>query len=125
MEIIEELIKRDHCIYSSDGSVKILIDSEGLPELECLIPAPFMDEVGRDKMVAKAVDGFYLSGYFLVEQKRIRNLAFDKGKEKTTTRLRYRVCKNEDEALLVGEKIKAILEAMKEDASEAVHDERE
>lgn len=103
-----------NCIYHEDGSAVVAIDRDGLPEMTCHVPAPFMDAIARDKRVTSTVDGFYLSGYFLVEQKMIRNIAFDKGKEKTTTEFRYRACKNEDEARLVGEKIKAILEKMKE-----------
>ncbi len=108
-------IQHGYVTYHADGSVNVLIDKEGLPEMTSALPAPFMDAIARDRSVAKAIDGKYLSGYFLIEQKQIRNIAFDKDGEKTTTEFRYRACKNEDEAKLVGEKIKAILEKMKED----------
>ena len=113
----EKVMKHDCCRYYEDGTVDVAISPDGLPEMTALLPAPFMDEVRRHKMVEDAINNLYLKGYFLVSSIRVKNTAFDKGEEKTTTELVYRLCKNADEARLVGDKIKGVVEGIFDEGS--------
>jgi len=93
------------------GEAVIKINKDGLPEFEALVPCPFTSPENRDKEVREAINSVYMQGYFLTGQKLIRNIAFDKRREKTTTQVSFRACKNKDEATFVLGQVKRIVEA--------------
>ena len=107
------MLERDRLQINDTGEVVVLIDPDGLPAFWATVPTPMMSEIKRAEEVQDQIDSLYLSGYFVTSQKRAKNPAFDSGDEMTTTKIQYRACKNQDEALLVVEKVKAILEKVK------------
>lgn len=91
-----------------DGMVTIVISSDGVPSCVGLVLAAMMTEKKREERVNEAIDSAYLYGWFVESQTRIRNDAFDKPGEKTTTKLSLRACKTEDEGCFVLGKVEAI-----------------
>jgi len=87
----------------------IAINEDGLPSATALIPAPMMSEEKREEKVNNAIKGIWLDGYFLESQTRVRNPVCDKKGEKTTTKIKYRACKNNQEAEFVLNKVIEII----------------
>lgn len=109
-EVIERIYEDGVLTIDTTGHVSVAISADGLPSFEALVPCPMMPIGIREFEVAGAKDAIYMQGYFITADKLIRNKAFDKGGEKTTTQLSARVCKNEEEAKFVIGKVKAIIE---------------
>ncbi len=107
-----ELIK-EFCI-KPDGSVEIPINPEGLPSVIGIMPTICYKPEERLKMVEAVIDGCALRGYWVDSWKWIRNPVFDKNGEKTSVEIKYRVCKNNDEALILVEKIKEIVKRLED-----------
>jgi len=105
----EKIYERENLEILANGEVVIYISEDGLPSAEALVPAPMMSEIEREKVINKAIDSAYMGGWFVKAQKRIRNDAFDRGKEKTTTQLSLRTCRTKDEAEMVIGKVRSIL----------------
>jgi hypothetical protein len=103
--------QRGAATYAEDGTVTIAIRADGLPAAVGLTPVPFASEAERQQRIAAARDDLHLRGYFIESERRVRNEAFDKRGQKTTTEWRYRVCKNKDEAAAVLAQIARILDA--------------
>lgn len=96
------------------GAISVAINPEGLPSFESVVPCPMQPIDKRDRELADAKDAIYMQGYYITAEKLIRNEAFDKRGEKTTTQISFRICKNDNEAEYVIGKVKAIVEtAMK------------
>jgi hypothetical protein len=92
-----------------DGSVEILIVESGLPYATALFPTICYKTEDRLKKIEHQLDVLALQGRFVEGWKWIRNPAFDTKNEKTTAEIKFRMCKNEDEANLIAEKIKKII----------------
>lgn len=92
------------------GEATIYISADGLPSAETLVPAPMVSEVAREARVEEQKESLWLEGYFITAIVRVRNPVFDKPGEKSTTKIKFRVCKTEAEAKYVLSKVKAILE---------------
>jgi hypothetical protein len=92
-----------------DDGFLIAINENGLPSATALIPAPMMSEEKRQENVNNAIKGVWLDGYFLESQTRVKNPVFDKKGEKTTTKIKFRACKNNQEAEFVLLKIIEII----------------
>jgi len=97
-------------IIETTGHVSVGINAEGLPAFESVVPCPMKPIDKREQEVQEAKDTIYMSGYFITAEKLIRNEAFDKPGEKTTTQISFRTCKNEEEAKYVMGKVKHIVE---------------
>ena len=97
--------------FNDDGSVEILISSDGLPSGSTIVPAPLMSEAEREAVVQRAIDTAYMRGWLIEGQRRIRNMVFDQPGVKTTTMLTLRTCKNKDEAEFVLSQVKRIVDA--------------
>lgn len=93
-----------------DGSVEIPINKDGLPS--CTVIAPLITYKPEQRLleVDNILNSYAIRGLFIDELKWIRNEAFDKRGEKTTIQIKFRICKNEDEARMIGGKIKNIVE---------------
>jgi hypothetical protein len=90
------------------GTLVVAIVAEGLPEFTGEVPAPMCSEIERAERVENARRGIWLDGMFIESERRVRNPAFDKRGEKTTTELKWRPCKTQDEADFVAHKVLAI-----------------
>jgi hypothetical protein len=107
------MVRHGNVEYNDDGKgFTIYGNPSGLPSATCVVPAPSVnckDESERQKRFESAIEGCILEGKFIVEQKRIRNTAFDKRDEKTTLQLKIRACKTPDEVNAIHDKIVEIL----------------
>jgi len=95
----------------TDGNVSVAMNPAGLPSFESVVPSPMQPLDKRERVVSDARDSIHMQGYFITAEKLIRNMAFDKRGEQSTTQISFRICKNEDEAAYVIGKVKAIVEA--------------
>lgn len=85
--------------YDADaGTIEVAIVPSGLPRLTSVLPAPFATEDERLRLVLNARMSAHIDGYWIVEERPIRNVAFDKRGEKTSTRFVVRPCRTEAEA---------------------------
>ncbi len=102
--------------YSADiKTFEIFGNKEGLPKIKGVIPAPDINhtsEEEREKTFKKVLDNITIEGFYIIKTQRIRNMAFDKKRQKTTLSVEYRPCKNEEEIKLVAERIRKILGLM-------------
>lgn len=105
----KKIMESGNAIYYESGTVEIRGHPSGLPAFEGVVPAPFCDETERQRRFQAALDQMTMSGYMILETKRIRNDAFDKTNEKTTLRVKWRTCKNEDEIKAVHAKLMEII----------------
>lgn len=94
----------------SDNGVILLVDPSGLPKAWSLVPAPMKSEVERAALVEEARRCLWLQGFWIEKERRLENSVFDRKGEKTTTEIVFRVCKTEDEAKFVTQKIAEILQ---------------
>lgn len=104
----EVIKKADYVTYYKDGQFEISVHPEGLPRIEGVIPAPdvwMSSEEKRVEFFDTSVMKIYLSGWYVVSQRRIRNTAFDKKGQKTTMKVIVRPCKTKKEAEFVRDKI--------------------
>lgn len=92
-----------------DGRIEIIVTADGYPMCEGPVPAPWMSEIERAKVVQQQREAIWMRGMFITAEQRVRNEAFDKRNERTTTKIKYRMCKNADEAKFVVSKVKEIL----------------
>jgi hypothetical protein len=100
-------MENEFCI-KPDGSVIIPISADGLPSAVGIIPTICYKPEERLKELQNALDSCALQGYWVEGWKWIKNPAFDKD-EKTSVEIKYRVCKNKDEALALVERIKELV----------------
>lgn len=94
--------------YSADGAITIFGNREGSPRFTGAIPAPDINTKtleARLKRYKDACDDLTLQGYFIISRRLVCNTAFDKRGQKTTMKVIYRPCKNEDEAKKVKKEI--------------------
>jgi hypothetical protein len=104
--------ERMYARYFSGGRVDVCYSPDGLPSFEAVCPAPFVSETERQRKVDAARRGIVLDGAVITSERRIRNDAFDKRGEKTTTKFCARICKNEDEARAAVDRIERLLAEM-------------
>jgi len=76
---------------------------------DCIIPAPGMSEVERQKRVEQCRLGVWASGCVIEKEWRVRNPVFDKRGEKTTTMMRIRPAKTHDEIEFIVSRLEANL----------------
>jgi len=93
-----------------DGSTEIQIDEKGYPGGDALIPAPFMTEDEIENEVKEAKKEYWMQGYYIQSVSKIRNPAFDKPDQMTTTKITFRACKNKGEAEFVLKKFKTMVD---------------
>ena len=77
---------------------------------DCVIPAPMMSEVDRQKRVEQYRLGVWARGCIIEKEWRVHNPVFDKRGEKTTTMMRVRPAKTDDEAEFILSKLGGALE---------------
>ena len=73
---------------------------------DCIYPCPMVDETERQKRLEEYRLGIWRSGCVIEKEWRVRNPVFDKKGEKTTTMMRVRPIRTEDEAEFVMSKFK-------------------
>jgi hypothetical protein len=105
----KRIMESGNAIYYENGTVEIRGHESGLPKIDGVVPAPFCDETERQKRFQAAIDQITMSGYMILETKRIRNDAFDKKDANTTLQIKWRTCKTEDEIKAVHAKIMDIM----------------
>lgn len=101
-----------YCKYHDDGTIEVFGNDEGYPRYTGVCPAPDVntkDGVERQKRYDEAINGITLQGYFITDQKLIKNAVFDKKGQKTTLEIKYRPCMNKSEIELVYSKILHLL----------------
>ena len=101
-------MENEFCI-KADGSVEILISADGLPSAVGIFPTIIFKQENRLREVLNMLDSYALRGYWVDGWKWIKNQAFDRKGEKTSVEVRFRVCKTRDEALVLVERIKEIV----------------
>jgi hypothetical protein len=77
---------------------------------DCCIPAPSMSETDRQKMIEGYRLGIWARRCIIEKEWRVRNLVFDQKGEKTTTMLRIRPVKTEDELEFIVAKLEEAME---------------
>lgn len=97
-------------IIEPTGHVSVGITEDGRPSFESVVPCPWGTPEKIERALDKAKESIYMQGYFITSTKLIRNEAFDKRGEKTTTQISFRTCKTEDEAKFVIGKVESIIE---------------
>ena len=100
----------DDFVLQPDGSVEIPIRKDGLPSATAIAPLINYKPEQRLLEVDNILNSYAMRGLFIDELKWIRNEAFDRKGEKTTIQIKFRLCKNEDEATMIAGKIKDIIE---------------
>lgn len=94
-----DALVREFARYDIDaGTIEVAIVPSGLPQLTSILPAPFMSDEDRIAAVWDARRSAHLDGYWIVEQRPVRNAAFDRRGERTSTRFVVRPCRTEAEA---------------------------
>ena len=93
-----------------NGFACILIDKDGCPGGDALIPAPFMTEDEIENEVEEAKKEYWMQGYYIQSVSKIRNPAFDTPDQMTTTKITFRACKNKGEAEFVLKKFKTMVD---------------
>ena len=91
----------DFVRFFEDGSIDIKTIPEGLPAYEGEIPSPNINTKSEHERLAhfnKVKAGLYINGYIITSERGIKNKTFDNPGEKTTLKLKYRVCKNKKES---------------------------
>jgi hypothetical protein len=111
--------QNNFCI-KQDGSVEILISPDGLPSAVVIVPTVCCKPEERLKKIQNVLDSYALQGYWVSGWKWIRNPVFDKKGEKTTAEIRYRICKNQDEAKILVGKIKEIIDKERKNKIEKI-----
>lgn len=76
---------------------------------DCVIPAPMMNETERQGLVEKYRLGAWARGCIIEKEWRIRNPVFDKKGEKSTTMMRIRPAKTQDEIEFILSKLEPII----------------
>ncbi len=97
----------DICLLP-DGSVEIIISKDGLPSRIAILPTITCKDK-RLQLIEDQLDGLALRGYWVDGWKWIKNEAFDRKGEKTSIEIKFRMCKNKEEANIIGQKIKEII----------------
>jgi len=97
-------------VLQPDGSVAIPISKDGLPAATAITPLITYKPEQRLLEVDNILNSYAMRGLFIDELKWIRNEAFDRKGEKTTIQIKFRLCKNVDEATMISGKIKNIVE---------------
>ena len=72
---------------------------------DCVIPAPMMSETTRQKRVEEHRLDAWARGFIIEKEWRVHTPVFDKKGEKTTTMMRIRPAKSEDELEFILSKI--------------------
>ena len=72
---------------------------------ECVCPAPMMSEIDRQKRVSDMRKSIYANGCVIEKEWRVHNPVFDKKGEKTTTMMRIRQARTDDEVDFILSKI--------------------
>lgn len=73
---------------------------------DCIIPAPMMPEIDRQKRIEGYRLGAWARGCIIEKEWRVRNPVFDKKGEKTTTMMRVRPARTDDEVKFIISKLK-------------------
>lgn len=89
-----------------DGSACIAYDADAYEGGECTVPAPGLSELEIDERVQRQKRAIWMQGMWVERVWRKRNPVFDRGKERTTTVIRFRVCRSATEAKFVLSKVK-------------------
>ena len=97
-------------VIEATGEATICICADGLPAMESVVPCPWCSPERMERVVTEAIASIHMQGYFITGTKLIRNAAFDKRGQKTTTQISFRACKTEEEAKYVLSKVKSIIE---------------
>lgn len=93
---------RPRYLRVESGELEVLTDPKG-PVFTAVVPAPFTTDAERQERVEAARREIVLDGYLITRERLIRNDAFDKRGEKTTTEFVFRPARDLDEARQVGE----------------------
>lgn len=72
---------------------------------DCIIPAPMMSEIDRQKRIEEYRLGAWAGGCVIEKEWRVRNPVFDKKDEKTTTMMRVRPARTKDEVEFILSKL--------------------
>ena len=99
----------DNVAISEDGKLSLKYFPADPNQSWGIIPAPMMTEIAREAVVKKAMEDLWLQGYWVNIDGRVKNKAFDKGEEKTSTALSWRYCHTEDEAKFVIGKVQKLI----------------
>jgi serine protease inhibitor ecotin len=75
---------------------------------ECCFPCPMVSEVERQRRLEQHRLGIWANGCVIEKEWRVRNLVFDKVGEKTTTMMRIRPAKTDDEVEFIVSKLEEI-----------------
>ena len=76
---------------------------------DCIIPAPMMSEIDRQRRVEEYRIGAWARGCIIEKERRVRNPVFEKKGEKTTTMVQLRPAQSEDEIEFILSKLKPLL----------------
>jgi hypothetical protein len=96
--------------FFGDGSACILVSEDGRPGGEAMLPAPGKSEAEIHEAVEEAKKSYWIEGYYIDHTRRVKNLVFDSNRERTTTIITFRSCRNDAEAEYVLQKAKEIIE---------------
>ena len=99
-------------VVKEDGFIEIPIIKSGLPSATALFPTIAFKAENRLTEVERQLDVLALQGKWVEGWKWIRNPLFDREGQKTTAEIKFRMCKNINEADMVACKIKEILKAV-------------
>ena len=75
---------------------------------DSIIPAPMMREAERQKIVERHRIGAWANGCIIEKEWRARNSVFDKKGEKSTTMMRVRPARTQDEVEFIISKLKEV-----------------
>ena len=75
---------------------------------DSIIPAPMMSETERQKVVERHRIGAWANGCIIEKEWRVRNSVFDKKGEKSTTMMRVRPARTQDEVEFIISKLKEV-----------------
>lgn len=101
-------------IFNDKDEPMFRISKDGLPGGTALVPAPLLKANERMVEVKRAKCSLARKGFYVTSQKKVANKAFDKTGAKTTTEIKYRTCKTEDEAKEVWAQIVECARAIEE-----------
>jgi len=96
---------------NDDGTGDVIVDPDGLPAMECIVPCPFGSIEDREEEARRNIEIIHCQGYVVTGQTMMRNEAFDRKGAKTTTRINYRACKTIEEAGFVLGQVKKMIDA--------------
>lgn len=102
------MYQENYLNISDEGEATIAIVPDGLPLSTTILPIPMISELKREKMIEEQKQCIWLHGCVITNTRRVKNPAFDKHDERTSTTFQFRPCKTKDEAEYVLDKIKQI-----------------